>query len=98
MNDTSKKIETLLDDYFCKLRKEADNNWTDAYKKAEDFYCRFLNKLYGWRLYNRNYIKRNESDIDLSSFDKKITVAFGYLWKIDIWFYFNETPKCDVVA
>ena len=36
MNDTSKKIETLLDDYFCKLRKEADNNWTDAYKKAED--------------------------------------------------------------
>lgn len=72
--DVSKKIEHLLDIYFSQLRKEADNGWTDAYKKTEDFFCRLLNKIYGWELYNRNYVKTKESDIDLSSFDRKISV------------------------
>jgi hypothetical protein len=74
ITDIDKNIQTLLDSYFERLRKEADNNWTDAYKKAEDFYCRLLNRIYSWELYNRNYIKNNEWDIDLASIDKEITV------------------------
>ena len=74
MREIAKEIEDSIDMYFSQLRKEAENSWTNAYKKAEDFYCRFLNKIYGWDLYNRNYFKRNESDIDLATNDKSITV------------------------
>jgi len=74
MREIAKEIEDLIDLYFSQLRKEAENGWTNAYKKAEDFYCRFLNRTYGWDLYNRNYYKRNESDIDLATNDKSITV------------------------
>lgn len=74
ITDIDKNIQALLDSYFERLSKEADNNWTDAYKKAEDFYCRLLNRIYSWELYNRNYVKNNEWDIDLASVDKEITV------------------------
>ena len=74
MKEIPQEIEGLITTYFSQLRKDADNGWTNAYKKAEDFYCRFLNKVYGWNLYNRNYQKRNESDIDLANYDKSITV------------------------
>lgn len=74
MREIAKEIEDSIDMYFSQLRKEAENSWTNAYKKAEDFYCRFLNRTYGWDLYNRNYYKRNESDIDLATNDKSITV------------------------
>jgi hypothetical protein len=74
MKEIAQEIEGLIDMYFSQLRKDAENGWTNAYKKAEDFYCRFLNKVYGWNLYNRNYHKRNESDIDLATYDKSITV------------------------
>jgi hypothetical protein len=74
MTDIDKNIQNLLDIYFERLRNELDNDWDDAYKKAEDFYCRFLNKIYGWHLYNRNYVKRNEPDIDLTDIDKKINI------------------------
>jgi len=74
MKEVAQEIESLIDMYFSQLRKDADNGWTNAYKKAEDFYCRFLNKVYGWNLYNRNYHKRNESDIDLANYDKSISV------------------------
>lgn len=74
ITDIDKNIQALLDTYFERLSKEADNNWTDAYKKAEDFYCRLLNRIYSWELYNRNYVKNNEWDIDLASVDKEITV------------------------
>ncbi|PWG04166.1 SMEK domain-containing protein [Polaribacter aquimarinus] len=74
MREISQEIEGLITTYFSQLRKDADNGWTNAYKKAEDFYCRFLNKVYGWNLYNRNYHKKNESDIDLATYDRNITV------------------------
>ena len=74
INDTSKEIEYLIDKYLKQLDEEAQNGWSDAYKKIENFYCRFLNKLFGWKLYNRNYYNKNESYIDLTDFDKNISI------------------------
>lgn len=63
----------MIDLCFSQLRKDEENGWTNAYKKAEDFYCLFLNKINGWNLYSRNYHRGNEFDIDLANYEKSIT-------------------------
>ena len=79
MREIPQEIEGLIMTYFSQLRKDADNGWTNAYKKAEDFYCRFLNKVYGWNLYNRNYQKKHDK---ASTVSRNIRVEKNsYFWK-----------------
>ncbi len=62
-----KGIITALTEIVLTIKNLNAAHFYDANTVAEDFFCGFLNKLYGYSLHNMNNIQTNYPGIDLGS-------------------------------
>lgn len=69
-----KGIITALTEIELKIKNLNAAHFYDANTVAEDFYCGFLNRLYGYSLQNMNNIQANYPGIDLGSIKDGIAV------------------------
>lgn len=70
----NKLIHLLLLSYVDLIEQSNSFGRTDEAINAENLFCTFLNKLFGWKLINANAFNKNQDSYDLIDTKKKLAI------------------------
>jgi len=68
------ELKSLFEDLERFVKAELSIGHTTVLKELENFFCGFLNLVYGWNLVDANKKSKNAAAIDLIDVDKRISV------------------------
>ncbi|SDJ47283.1 hypothetical protein SAMN04488540_108143 [Ferrimonas sediminum] len=68
------KISAYLSELSFRVDSNTSANLTDVNLHSENFYCRLLNLIYGYKLSNENELKLNTEAIDLTDTENSIAI------------------------